>query len=155
MRWIILCLIGFVTYKMYSGSASGGSGVGEALPPITAKYLPGSKPFVKGKPAVIEFWATWCPPCRQSIPHLNRLYESSEGKLQVIGISQEDEGTIRSFREGTEMKYSVAIDSNGSLARHFGVRGIPCAVLVDAGGTVKWSGHPMDLNAAKIQALLP
>ncbi|MBP6602992.1 MAG: TlpA family protein disulfide reductase [Verrucomicrobiales bacterium] len=150
----MLLLIAFVAYKLISGFGGGGSGVGGALPPITAKYLSGSKPYLKGKPAVIEFWATWCPPCRQSIPHLNGLYESSGGKLQIIGISQEDAGTITTFREDTKMSYSVAIDASGSLAKHFGVRGIPYAVLVDALGTVKWAGHPMELTAAKIQALL-
>ena len=53
------------------------------------------------------------------------------------------------------MKYSVASDPSGSLAQYFGVRGIPTAVLVDAQGMVKWTGHPMELNEGKIKSLLP
>ncbi len=154
MRWFLLILVAYVGYKLYTGSGFNSTGVGGELPPIEASYLAGSSPYVAGKPAVIEFWATWCPPCRQSIPHLNGLYESFGGKLQVVGITQEDAATISAFREGTPIKYSIAMDSTGSLARHFGVRGIPYAVLVDSTGKIKWSGHPMDLDATKIQSLL-
>ncbi|MGB3119843.1 MAG: TlpA disulfide reductase family protein [Verrucomicrobiales bacterium] len=155
MRWLFIFLIGFTAYKLLTGSESGAGQVGQPLPAITAQYHAGSAPYMPGRPAIIEFWATWCPPCRQSIPHLNSLYERAGGSLQVVGITQEDEATVHSFRLKTPMKYSVASDPSGSLAQYFGVRGIPTAVLVDAQGMVKWTGHPMELNEGKIKSLLP
>lgn len=155
MRWVLVFLVGFTVYKLLSSSSAGDAGVDQALPPLAVQYLPGSEPYQPGRPAVIEFWATWCPPCRQSIPHLNSLYHRSAGSLQIIGITKEDAVTIETFRQKTPMKYSVAVDSSGGLARHFGVRGIPFALLVDAQGIVRWSGHPMELNETLVKSLAP
>ncbi|HRQ90722.1 MAG TPA: TlpA disulfide reductase family protein [Bacteroidia bacterium] len=150
---LLVVLVVFVACKLVRQS-SPASRVGEKLPPVAVQYLPGSLPYVSGKPAVIEFWATWCPPCRESIPHLNALFARSQGKLQIIGISNEDQATITAFRQRTKMDYSVASDPSNRLHQHFGVRGIPSAVLVDAAGVVKWTGHPMELDDGKIAMLL-
>ena len=150
---LLVVLVAFAAYKLINRSGSA-SRLGEKLPPVAVQYLPGSLPYVSGKPAVIEFWATWCPPCRESIPHLNALFARSQGKLQIIGISNEDQTTITAFRKKTPMGYSVASDPSNRLAQHFGVRGIPSAVLVDAAGVVKWTGHPMELDDGKIAMLL-
>lgn len=155
MRWLLVILVGFTVYHFLSKSFSGSEGVGKPLPPMAVQYLPGAEPYAPGRAAVVEFWATWCPPCRQSIPHLNSLHERSGDRLQVIGVTNEDAGTVEAFRKSVPMKYSVATDASGGLARHFGVRGIPHAVLVDAQGVVRWTGHPMALNEALIQSLAP
>lgn len=69
---------------------------------------------------VVEFWATWCPPCRVAIPHLNKLYVNkykAKG-VQLVGVTKEDEGTVKPFiaeRKG-QFTYPVAIDSTGASA---------------------------------------
>lgn len=94
---------------------------------------------------VVEFWATWCPPCKRSIPELNGLFEQYKDKnVVIIGVTSEAEETIRPFVEKMEMKYVVAVDTNRSFSDTYmdGVQGIPHAFIIDTNGIVVWSGHP-------------
>jgi thiol-disulfide isomerase/thioredoxin len=99
---------------------------------------------------VIEFWATWCAPCRQSIPHLTEMQKKyRDKKVVMIGISDEDADTVRPYVDqmGETMEFVVAVDdmgktSNGYMGK-YGQSGIPCAFIVDKQGRVAWFGHPM------------
>jgi peroxiredoxin len=94
---------------------------------------------------VIEFWATWCPPCKRSIPELNSLAEEYKDKnVVIVGVTSEDENTVRPFVEKMGMKYLVAIDTNRTFAETYmqGIQGIPHSFIVDTNGVVVWSGHP-------------
>jgi len=128
--------------------------------------------WVKGQPVslsackgtnvvVVEFWATWCPPCRASIPHLTELQKKFKDKGVIfVGISTEDEATVKKFVKemGDKMNYTVAIDkdveTSNSVANKegetskkymgaFNVPGIPHAFIVDKEGKIVWHGHPM------------
>jgi thiol-disulfide isomerase/thioredoxin len=115
--------------------------------------------FVKGGPVriepgkvfVVEFWATWCPPCRTTIPHLTDLARRFEDdEVIVVGISRETVDIVKTFVEkmGNKMDYHVAVDPEGKVSRGYSQafdRGtIPHAFVVDAAGRVVWYGHPMD-----------
>ncbi len=104
----------------------------------------------KGKIYVVEFWATWCPPCRQSIPHLTEVAAKVKDKgVQIVGISNEKPETVKPFveKQGDAMNYVVAIDAGGKVANAYmeayGCEGIPTAFIVDAASKVVWFGHPM------------
>ncbi len=99
---------------------------------------------------IVEFWATWCGPCKYSIPHLTKLQEKyMDDGLIVIGISDEDETTVRPYVEhlGDVMAYTVAVDrGKGTKARYmdaYGETGIPRAFVVDVNGRVIWYGNPL------------
>ena len=135
--------------------------------------------FVKGAPVdlsqgkgsniyVIEFWATWCGPCRTSIPRLSAMQAKYKDKgVVVVGISDENAERVRPYVEdmGESMEYTIAVDKNSATSRSymggFGVNGIPHAFVIDKGGRIVWSGHPMNgleqivdqLIAGKIDAL--
>jgi thiol-disulfide isomerase/thioredoxin len=116
----------------------------------------GDKPVLTGRPLLIEFWATWCPPCQASIAHLNNLYKKyHDSGLQIVGIADEDKTVVERFRAGTPMHYAVALDRNQTLAAEFQVRTIPQAWLVDKDGRIIWSGHPMELDEQVIKRALP
>ncbi len=96
---------------------------------------------------IVEFWATWCPPCRQTIPHLSDLADRyAPSNVVLVGVTDEDEATVKPFAEKMGMKYRLALDTKKSTADTWGktVEGIPHAFLVDTNGTVVWQGHPMD-----------
>lgn len=103
---------------------------------------------LQGKIVVVEFWATWCPPCQRSIPHLNALHNKYKDKgVVILGLSDENADKVESFikrmnaGEKKQMEYPVAAGSNDGRA--YGVRGIPHAFLVTSDGKVAWAGHPM------------
>jgi thiol-disulfide isomerase/thioredoxin len=127
---------------------------GEQLPALALNYL-GKQPELTGKPLLVEFWATWCPPCRKSIPHLNEIYAKYKAQgLQIVGITDEDEATVKKFQKQVPMDYNVAINTPGSIFQQFGVTAIPTAFLVDKSGKIVWTGHPMELSEAEIESVL-
>lgn len=96
---------------------------------------------------LVEFWATWCPPCRQSIPHLNELVKKYQNKkITFIGISGEDEATVSKFMEEQKFEYTVCIDPTNKMAAELNVKGIPAAFLLNPEGKILWNGHPMTLT---------
>lgn len=108
-----------------------------------------------GKPLLIEFWATWCPPCRDSIPHLNKLHETTKDKgLIIIGISDEDKRIIKDFIETTPMNYVVASDEKARLKSSLGVKAIPRAFLINKEGKIVWEGHPMSIKESHLAQIL-
>ena len=129
--------------------------LGDAAPPLEiAEWIKG-EPIdwnqAKGKNViVVEFWATWCGPCRVSIPHLTELQRKFEERgVLTVGISDESAVQVRPFVNdmGDKMDYRVAIDRDGKSGQAymaaFGVNGIPHAFVVDREGRIAWHGHPM------------
>ncbi|HNY80230.1 MAG: TlpA disulfide reductase family protein [Sedimentisphaerales bacterium] len=126
--------------------------LGDAAYPLTGlTWVKGSPVTISpGKVYVVEFWATWCQPCRKSIPHLTELAKKYADRVVFVGVSNEDVATVKPFvaDQGDQMAYNVAVDTagkviNGYMAA-FGQGGIPTAFIVDAAGKVVWLGHPMD-----------
>ena len=104
----------------------------------------------KGKQVVVvEFWATWCPPCRASIPHLTELQKKFKD-VRFVGVSDEDATVVKKFvaKMGEKMDYAVAVDkerkTSAGYMEAYGIGGIPHAFIVDLHGQVVWNGHPMD-----------
>jgi thiol-disulfide isomerase/thioredoxin len=149
-----------------------------AAPLAIAEWVKGSPVKLadgKGKKLyVVEFWATWCPPCRTSIPHLTEMQKQFKDKDVVfIGVTDEKANVVKPFVEkmGDKMDYVVAIDQDKKTSavymKAYGINGIPHAFIVDKEGKVAWQGHPMagldkaieeilagkyDLQKAKVRA---
>jgi thiol-disulfide isomerase/thioredoxin len=145
--------------------------VGDLAPKLqTGKFVQGDpvSDFAPGKAYIVEFWATWCGPCKASIPHLNETYAKFKDQgLIVIGqdCSEPDDGKVAPFVKsmGEKMTYRVALDDKagggkGKMADTWmsaaGEGGIPCAFLVDTTGHIAWIGHPMALKETTIEAVL-
>lgn len=111
---------------------------------------------LRGKVVVVEFWATWCGPCRQSIPYINALAEKWADKgLTVLSLTREGRSTVERFFRRQKLKVNYTIGCGSDSLSAYGVRGIPRAFLIDPKGAVVWAGHPLSgLGEAVEKALV-
>ena len=110
-------------------------------------------PDMKGKFVLVDFWATWCAPCRRSIPELNALQQKFKGRLVVLGLTDEPEEAVRKMTD-PKIEYAVAIDTQHRSLSEVGVTAIPHALLIDPNGIVRFEGHPSYLDEAKLERLM-
>ena len=99
---------------------------------------PVSLTALRGHPVLLDFWATWCGPCRISIPEVDAFYQrhQSEG-LRVVGIDMDDDPSdVYGFVKQYRMSYPVVLGANSPVAGNFGVEGLPTFVLIDPNGKV-------------------
>jgi cytochrome c biogenesis protein CcmG/thiol:disulfide interchange protein DsbE len=97
---------------------------------------------LRGKPVLLNVWATWCHPCREEIPELQQLHERYRDRgLQTVGVSVDaigDESAIRDFMQRYGMTYPVWRDPSESVSATFLVIGVPATFLIDRGGVLRW-----------------
>ena len=135
--------------------------VGDQAPEISiSTWVKGeSTAITSGQVYLIEFWATWCGPCKRAMPHLSDLQEQYGSRVTVIGISTEELDVVKRFvRKSEVMNYTVAVDdnkaTNNSWMKAAGKNGIPCTFVVDARGVIQYIGHPMDPDLEEILPLV-
>ncbi|CUU34777.1 MAG: TlpA family protein disulfide reductase [Armatimonadetes bacterium] len=92
---------------------------------------------LRGKPVLLDFWATWCGPCRRALPHTQELAKRYKDQAYVLTVNlREDPETVRAFMENNNYTFPVLLDRDGSVAHKYGVRGIPHFVIIDAQGKI-------------------
>lgn len=115
---------------------------------------------MKGKVRLVDFWATWCPPCREEIPGFIELQKKYQSKgLEVIGVSVDRGGppVVNAFVKENHINYTSLMSDAATESAYGGIRSIPTTFLIDREGNVvkKYLGaHPMEDFEADIKALL-
>jgi peroxiredoxin/outer membrane lipoprotein-sorting protein len=115
---------------------------GKPAPAFTLASLEGndvSMADLKGKVVVLDFWATWCPPCREGLPHLAKLagdHANQPFQLYAVNV-REDAAKVKAFLEQSRLELPVLMDAKGAVAQQYGVSGIPQTVIVGKDGTVR------------------
>ena len=111
---------------------------------------------LRGQAVVINFWASWCEPCREEMPSLAQLARAHTGKLRVLAVNyKESPATVAQFAATTGLDLPTLRDPEGALARAWGVRVFPSTVLVGADGQVRSVVRgALDWNGAAAQPLI-
>jgi peroxiredoxin len=122
--------------------APGGINVGNRARDFTLEDLAGDKVSLsdyRGDVVLINFWATWCPPCRAEIPDLEAAYRTWGGNgLVVLGLStDESREQVQAFVDEFGVTYPVLLDSEAKIMQTYRARGLPTSVLVDRDGVIQ------------------
>jgi thiol-disulfide isomerase/thioredoxin len=140
--------------------------IGDPAPVLqSAKWLKGTPvpKFERGKLYVVEFWATWCGPCKENIPHLTEMAKKYKDRVSIIGVDiwenakpgvGDPMARVATFvkEKGTVMDYIVAADGPeetiaNTWMKPAGEQGIPCSFIVDKEGKIVWIGHPATMES--------
>lgn len=142
---VVLLLVAAVSFAQESNHGKklwAKSILNEKAPELIVEQWVSKQPDTEGKFVLIDFWATWCGPCRAYIPTLNNLQEKYADKIAIIGISDETAEKVQAF-DNPKIKYFEAIDTKGVTKNMLQVKGIPHAILIDPNGIVRWEGFPL------------
>ncbi len=148
--------VGLAVWGTYGDPASPSTGVASSAPetaPTTARLGAPAPTFAltsatdgdtfrladfRGQPVLLNFWATWCPPCRTEMPEFQRFVEQGGTRAVVLGVDmQEDPVTVQRFLREYGISYRIALDSDGRVAASYTVAGLPTTVFVDSAGIVR------------------
>ncbi|MCU1427059.1 MAG: thiol-disulfide isomerase-like thioredoxin [Actinomycetia bacterium] len=131
--------------------------IGQKVPTFRLPTLDGHRidtAVYRGRPYLVTFWGSWCIPCREEMPLLQRVYQARGGKLPIVGVTYQDPvNDSRDFVRAHRITFPITPDDGIRVASAFGVlNGIPQTYFVDANGIVKdhvaGSGTAKDLQRA-------
>ncbi len=137
--------------------------LGKPAPEFTLKDVDGREitlASLRGKPVLLDFWATWCEPCRLATPHIQALHDQYKDKsLMVLGIdTNEASETARKYFVEQKYTFTNLLGSGNDVIKNYGANGIPLVVLIDKGGVVRYVhrgwGTGMDLTP-EVKKLMP
>jgi peroxiredoxin len=139
-------------------NAQRGLEAGQLAPDFILQFSDGKKTRLsdwQGQPVVLNFWATWCAPCKEEMPEFVAAYERyRDDGLVILGVNaQESAGQAAGFMRQYAMTFPVALDARGDVQQLYNVRGLPTTVFIDREGRVteRWAGL---LNERMLEELL-
>lgn len=145
----LLCVLGLgaLAWGRIVPEAAGGflppaPALGHPAPDFTLQTVSGEPVALselRGQPVVLNFWATWCGPCRAEMPELQRLHERlAPAGVVVLGVNQSERPeTVGAYREALGIDFPTAMDQRLGVSRAFGVNSIPTTFFVDRDGIIR------------------
>jgi len=125
-----------------SPSSAQGVEVGNVAPDFQLQSLDGqtvSLGDLRGEPVLINFWATWCPPCRSEMPYIQEVYEEWVNRgLVVLAINiGESSSKVEEFRQSHGLSFAVLLDTKQDVAQRYNITGIPTTFFIDKDGIIQ------------------
>nr|WP_232521554.1 TlpA disulfide reductase family protein [Micromonospora phaseoli] len=140
------------------GPAGTDDAAGDPLPELTLTCFTGGAPVslrdIPG-PAVINVWASWCPPCRKELPAFQRLSERAEGQLRVIGVNSRDSrSAAQSIGEDFDVRFPMLFDQGEAMQRALRRNAVPLTIFVDAQGGIRHIDSSGALDDTRLSGLV-
>jgi cytochrome c biogenesis protein CcmG, thiol:disulfide interchange protein DsbE len=137
----LLAALAVVAVIVIEIATAGGNGdAGKPAPPLpTAVLQPPLETLasLRGKPALVNFWASWCEPCKKEAPELARLQRSLHGSASMVGVDYTDRAdAARAFIDRYGWRFPVLSDPDGIYGARYGFSGLPTTVVLDPGGRI-------------------
>ena len=133
----VAALAGLVIAEL---ATSGSGGDARPAPALPSQVLRGPRvdlASLRGEPALVNFWASWCTPCKQEAPALDRLAESLHGRARVVGVDFNDTtSNATDFIREHHLGYPILRDGSGTVGESFGVAGLPTTFVLDPEGRI-------------------
>jgi cytochrome c biogenesis protein CcmG/thiol:disulfide interchange protein DsbE len=133
----VALLAAAIAFEVASSGSGDAARPAPALPTTVLRAPRTTLATLRGKPALVNFWASWCAPCRQEAPGLERLWRSLRGSATVVGVDFDDErGAAREFIRAHGLTYPMLSDPDGASGPRFGFSGLPTTVVLDPRGRI-------------------
>jgi thiol-disulfide isomerase/thioredoxin len=134
---VTLLVVAFVVAEVTSGRASSHRNHAPELPGEVLSGQPVDLGALEGQPAVINFWASWCPPCHQEAPAIEQLSTSLPAGAKLVGVDWNDSRSgARAFISHYGWTFTNLRDASGSVGDAYGIQGLPTTVIVDSKGRI-------------------
>jgi DsbE subfamily thiol:disulfide oxidoreductase len=121
-------------------ATSDSSESGRAAPELPSQVLQGPKvdlASLRGRPALVNFWASWCTPCKEEMPELERIARELGGRASVVGIDWNDSTqNAKAFIRQHDLTYPILRDGSGEVASRYGISGLPTTFVLDSDGRI-------------------
>ena len=166
---VLLCLLGLFTLATLATLFTPGNTVAAELlswkgpgaaPPLALRDLDGREHRLadyRGKVVVINFWATWCEPCREEMPSLQRLADHMAGRpFVLLGVDMADsEPRVRAFLQQTPVRFPLLLDRDGAVAKAWKVKLLPTTLIIDQAQRIRHAAYgELAWDSAEIKAAI-
>lgn len=155
---VLLAVVGVLTPDSSSTRSAGSAGHKQVpsfqLPDLRDPASLVSLERFRGRPVVVNFWASWCVPCRKEMPAFQAVYRKVHPRVAFVGVDHQDaRSDALAFVRTTGVRYPIAFDPDGTTARDYGMLGVPTTVFIDARGR-ELERHTGQLSRADLEATI-
>ena len=146
---VLAAVLGVITARSSGGTGASGALVGTLAPPIQGTTPDGQDIDLsdyEGEVVLVDFWATWCPPCRSALPRIQAIADDyADRGVRVIGVSGDTKSSdLATYVEDNNITFPTIFYGAEDVMRSYGIRGFPTVAIIDQEGKIAWMGHHGD-----------
>ncbi|MGV2938976.1 peroxiredoxin family protein [Mesobacillus sp. LC4] len=122
-----------------ASNATTGIGAGMVAPNFTLKNLAGEEVSLKdyrGNKVMVNFWATWCPPCKEEMPAMERFYKENSKEVEILAVNLDPQNNVKGFVEENGLTFPILLDKEGRTQQTYSVISIPTTLIIDEQGLI-------------------
>lgn len=155
---LVVGMVGWAVYQYFDSTAKEeevevqndsedvGIFIGQTAPDFSLTTLDGEQKKLsdfRGKPVIVNFWATWCPPCRAEMPDFQQLYESEDVEILAVNLteSEQNEDVVQEFIDEYQLEFPILMDQSSKITEMYQVQAFPTSFMVDSEGIIQFSAR--------------